>query len=72
MFESWFLGPALVVLFGTAALVAIGARRQPPIAGRAYADPRLSDPRRVFGRKRRWRRAPGPGPVRRRGLPLMP
>jgi hypothetical protein len=65
MLESWFLGPALVALVGTAVLVALGARRPPPIAGRAHADPR-----RVFGRKRRWRRIFGL--ARRRGLQLLP
>ncbi|MBE7203077.1 MAG: hypothetical protein INR70_35510 [Parafilimonas terrae] len=68
MFESWFLGPALVALIGAAALVAIGASRQAPVVRREGAGGRLPDPRRVFGRKRRWRR---PAPMARR-LRLLP
>jgi cell division septation protein DedD len=63
MFESLFWGAALLILIGAVTLVAIGAIRQPrPRKGQA-------DPRRTFGRKRRWRRAAGAG--RRSGvLPL--
>jgi hypothetical protein len=65
MFESFFWGAALIVLIGVVTLVAIGAIR--PRKGEA--DPRRADPRRTFGRKRRWRRAAGGG--RRPGfLPL--
>lgn len=68
MFESLFWGAALTVLIGAVTLVAIGAIRQPrPRKG--GSDPRRADPRRTFGRKRRWRRAAGAG--RRPGfLPL--
>ena len=59
MFESWFLGPALVALIGTAVMVAIGASWQPTGGRKEDAEARSADPRRVFGRKRRWRRAPG-------------
>ncbi|QGY03894.1 hypothetical protein MMSR116_19830 [Methylobacterium mesophilicum SR1.6/6] len=68
MFESWFLGPALVALISAAALVAIGASRQAPVVRRVAAGTRLPDPRRVFGRKRRWRRSV---PIARR-LGLLP
>ncbi|MBP1178872.1 hypothetical protein [Methylobacterium sp. PvR107] len=60
MFESFFWGAAPVVLICAVTLVAIGAIRQPrPREGQA--DPRLADPRRTFGRKRRWRRFAGAG-----------
>lgn len=65
MFESCFWGAALVALLGTAGLVAIGASYQPRI-GLLEDDPRILDPRRVFGRKRRWRRVPAV--ARRLGL----
>ncbi|MFB0490527.1 cell division septation protein DedD [Methylobacterium sp. OAE515] len=68
MFENLYWGAALLILIGAVTLVAIGAIRQPrPRKGQA--DPRRTDPRRTFGRKRRWRRAAGAG--RRPGvLPL--
>jgi hypothetical protein len=60
MFENVFWGAALVILIGAAALVAIGATRQPRRrAGRT--EPSVVDARRTFGRKRRWRRAAGTG-----------
>jgi hypothetical protein len=58
MFENLFWGASLVALIGSAALVAIGATLQPRIDRRDDADRYLPDPRRIFGRKRRWRRAP--------------
>ena len=58
MFESWFLGPALVALIGTAVGVAIGASWQARIVRKPDAEAGLADPRRVFGRKRPWHRAP--------------
>jgi hypothetical protein len=68
MFESFFWGAALIVLIGVVTLVAIGAIR-PLRPRKGEADPRRADPRRTFGRKRRWRRAAGGG--RRPGfLPL--
>ncbi|MBA9062717.1 MULTISPECIES: hypothetical protein [Methylobacterium] len=70
MFESMFWGAALVALIGSAAIVAIGASFQPGLSRRNAVDPRVPDPRRTFGRKRRWRRPPrvarriGPLPMR--------
>ncbi|MGH1590997.1 hypothetical protein ACRBEV_24835 [Methylobacterium phyllosphaerae] len=58
MFESIFWGAALVALIGSAALVAIGASLQPRHGRRNTLDPRLTDPRRTFGRKRFRGRAP--------------
>lgn len=68
MFENLFWGAALLILIGAVTLVALGAIRQSrPRKGQA--DPHRADPRRTFGRKRRWRRAAGAG--RRPGvLPL--
>ncbi|WCS26038.1 hypothetical protein LOK46_04150 [Methylobacterium sp. NMS14P] len=58
MFENVFWGAVLVALIGSAALVAIGASVQPRLGRRMEVDARLSDPRRTFGRKRRWARPP--------------
>lgn len=69
MFENWFWGATLVALIGVAALVAIGAAQGPRVV-RRNADLSQSDPRRSFGRKRRWRllpwaaRRPGTLPIR--------
>ncbi|MDP4004930.1 hypothetical protein [Methylobacterium sp. NEAU K] len=57
MFESLFWGAAMVALVGSAALVAIAATVQPGIIHKDDLETRLADPRRIFGRKRRWRRA---------------
>ncbi|SDA20826.1 hypothetical protein SAMN02799622_02593 [Methylobacterium sp. UNC378MF] len=67
MFESVFWGAVLVALIGSAVLVAIGASVQPRLGRKMEVDPRLSDSRRTFGRKRRWPRTTrrlGPLPVR--------
>ncbi len=67
MFESVFWGAVLVALIGSAVLVAIGASVQPRLGRKMEVDPRLSDSRRTFGRKRRWPRTMrrlGPLPVR--------
>lgn len=70
MFESLFWGAALVALIGSAGLVAIGATIQPRLIRKDDPDPYVADPRRMFGRKRRWRRA-APRVGRRLGsLPL--
>ncbi|MGU3388404.1 hypothetical protein ACLBYG_28160 [Methylobacterium sp. D53M] len=66
MFESVFWGAVLVALIGSAALVAIGASVQPRLGRKMEMDARLADPRRTFGRKRRWARPPGT--MRRPGL----
>lgn len=66
MFESVFWGAVVVALIGSAALVAIGATFQPRLGRKMEVDPRLSDARRTFGRKRRWARPPRA--VRRLGL----
>ncbi|KAA0123969.1 hypothetical protein CIW48_10865 [Methylobacterium sp. P1-11] len=58
MFESVFWGAVLVALIGAAAMVAIGSSVQPRLSRRNEADPRLSDARRMFGRKRRRARPP--------------
>ena len=68
MFESWFVGPVLVALISTAIGVAIGASRPAPVHRREAAEARLFDQRRVFGRKRGWRRATRAA----RGLGLLP
>ncbi|MCJ2121905.1 hypothetical protein [Methylobacterium sp. J-077] len=56
MFESLFWGAAIVALIGSAALVAIGAAVQPRIVQKDDLAAGILDPRRTFGRKRRWRR----------------
>ncbi|MEE7504183.1 hypothetical protein ACLBXO_27295 [Methylobacterium sp. C33D] len=66
MFESVFWGAVLVALIGSAALVAIGASVPPRSGRKMEVDARLSDPRRIFGRKRRWPRPPRT--MRRPGL----
>jgi hypothetical protein len=70
MFESLFWCAALVALIGSAALVAIGATIQPRIIRKDDPYPKGIDPRRIFGRKRRWRRG-GPRVAPRVGsLPM--
>jgi hypothetical protein len=57
MFENLFWGAAIIALVGSAALVAIGAAVQPRIIQKDSLASGILDPRRRFGRKRRWRRS---------------
>lgn len=68
MFENLFWGATLTALIGAAALVAIGAAYGPRAARRGV-EPASPDPRRSFGRKRRWRLPRGAG---RLGAPRLP